>query len=109
MLFTRSLAFWPLFLFLCFALLCFFFVLFIYQGNGDPDYTDVSKTENTRVSYPIYHIDNYEPSGMGGHPNSIVFLTCDAFGVLPPVSRLSAGQVIFKKRGKVEGGGERCI
>ena len=61
--------------------------------NGEPDYTDVSKTENTRVSYPIYHIDNYEPSGMGGHPNSIVFLTCDAFGVLPPVSRLSPGQV----------------
>ncbi|CAM9379318.1 unnamed protein product [Ascophyllum nodosum] len=63
--------------------------------NGEPDYTDVSKTENTRVSYPIYHIDNYEPSGMGGHPNSIVFLTCDAFGVLPPVSRLSPGQAMY--------------
>ncbi|CAN0414623.1 unnamed protein product, partial [Hapterophycus canaliculatus] len=43
----------------------------------------------------IYHIDNHEPSGMGGHPNSIVFLTCDAFGVLPPVSRLSAGQAMY--------------
>ena len=63
------------------------------QANGEPDYADVSKTENTRVSYPIYHIDNYEPTGMGGHPNSVIFLTCDAFGVLPPVSRLSAGQV----------------
>ena len=62
------------------------------QANGEPDYADVSKTENTRVSYPIYHIDNYEPTGMGGHPNSVIFLTCDAFGVLPPVSRLSAGQ-----------------
>lgn len=66
------------------------------QENGEPDYTDVSRTENTRVSYPIYHIANYEPSGMGGHPKSIVFLTCDAFGVLPPVSRLSPGQVGLK-------------
>lgn len=63
------------------------------KSNGEPDYTDVSKTENTRVSYPIYHIENYEPTGMGGHPNSVVFLTCDAFGVLPPVSKLSPGQV----------------
>lgn len=65
------------------------------QENGEPDYTDISKTENTRVSYPIYHIENFEPSGMGGHPNNVIFLTCDAFGVLPPVSRLSAGQVTF--------------
>lgn len=72
---------------------CFFLACFP-QDDGEPDYTDVSKTENTRVSYPIYHIDNYEPTGMGGHPNSIVFLTCDAFGVLPPVSRLSPGQVM---------------
>ncbi|CAM9288755.1 unnamed protein product [Ectocarpus sp. 6 AP-2014] len=67
----------------------------VIKDNGEPDYTDVSKTENTRVSYPIYHIDNYEPSGMGGHPNSVIFLTCDAFGVLPPVSRLSAGQAMY--------------
>lgn len=67
------------------------------QKNGEPDYADVSRTENTRVSYPIYHIDNYEPSGMGDHPKSIVFLTCDAFGVLPPVSRLSPGQVGLTK------------
>lgn len=80
--------------------LAILFLVPSHQDNGEPDYTDVSRTENTRVSYPIYHIDNYEPSGMGGHPNSIVFLTCDAFGVLPPVSRLSAGQV----RGDREGG-----
>ncbi|CAM9239077.1 unnamed protein product [Ectocarpus sp. 12 AP-2014] len=67
----------------------------VIKDNGEPDYTDVSKTENTRVSYPIYHIENYEPSGMGGHPNSVIFLTCDAFGVLPPVSRLSAGQAMY--------------
>lgn len=64
-----------------------------YQPDGEPDYTDVSKTENTRVSYPIYHIHNYEPSGMGKHPDNVIFLTCDAFGVLPPVSRLSPEQV----------------
>nr|AIT70089.1 phosphoenolpyruvate carboxykinase [Sargassum horneri] len=67
----------------------------IIKKNGEPDYADVSRTENTRVSYPIYHIDNYEPSGMGDHPKSIVFLTCDAFGVLPPVSRLSPGQAMY--------------
>ncbi|CAN0162722.1 unnamed protein product [Pylaiella littoralis] len=67
----------------------------VIKSNGEPDYTDVSKTENTRVSYPIYHIENYEPTGMGGHPNSVVFLTCDAFGVLPPVSKLSPGQAMY--------------
>nr|AIT70078.1 phosphoenolpyruvate carboxykinase [Ishige okamurae] len=67
----------------------------IIKSDGEPDYTDTSRTENTRVSYPIYHIDNHEPSGMGGHPTSIIFLTCDAFGVLPPVSRLSGGQAMY--------------
>lgn len=65
----------------------------VRKQDGEPDYTDTSKTENTRVSYPIYHIHNYEPSGVGGHPSAILFLTCDAFGVLPPVSRLNPGQV----------------
>ena len=51
---------------------------------GVVDYKDGSKTENTRVSYPIYHIDNYEPSSAGGHPKNIIFLTADAFSVLPP-------------------------
>lgn len=50
------------------------------------DYHDTSKTENGRVSYPIYHIPNYKVDTMGSHPNNIFFLTCDAFGVLPPVS-----------------------
>jgi len=60
-----------------------------------PDYFDVSKTQNGRVSYPIYHIDNYLEKQMSGHPNNIIFLTCDAFGVLPPVSKLSPGQAMY--------------
>ncbi|MEN9362150.1 MAG: Phosphoenolpyruvate carboxykinase [Verrucomicrobiota bacterium] len=57
--------------------------------KGEPDYADGSRTENTRVSYPIEHIPNIvRPHSLGGHPKHIIFLTCDAFGVLPPVSRL---------------------
>jgi ATP-dependent phosphoenolpyruvate carboxykinase len=63
--------------------------------NGVADYDDASITENGRVSYPIYHISNHEPTGMGGHPDNIIFLTCDAFGVLPPVSRLNEGQAMY--------------
>jgi ATP-dependent phosphoenolpyruvate carboxykinase len=61
----------------------------------EPDYYNTSKTENGRVSYPIYHIDNHEPTSSGGHPSNIVFLTCDAYGVLPPVSKLSDGQAMY--------------
>eukprot|EP01083_Nonionella_stella_P002594 7432_1 len=60
-----------------------------------PDYFDVSKTQNGRVSYPIFHIDNYHKPQMAGHPDNIIFLTCDAFGVLPPVSKLSPGQAMY--------------
>jgi hypothetical protein len=63
------------------------------QPNNEVDYDDSSITENGRVSYPINHIASYEPSSMGGHPANIIFLTCDAFGVLPPVARLGEGQV----------------
>ena len=63
------------------------------------DFTDGSKTENTRVSYPLNHIDN-SIAGKGlpsiaGHPKDIVFLTCDAYGVLPPVSILNADQAMY--------------
>ena len=63
------------------------------------DFTDGSKTENTRVSYPIDHIENSvfasgKPS-MGPHPKIIVFLTCDAYGVLPPVSKLTPDQAMY--------------
>ncbi len=54
-----------------------------------PDYTDRSLTENTRACYPIEHIENALVPCVSGHPNNVIFLTCDAFGVLPPVARLT--------------------
>ena len=59
------------------------------------DFKDGSKTENTRVSYTIEHIENHECTLQGGHPKNIIFLTADAFGVLPPVSKLSKEQAMF--------------
>jgi phosphoenolpyruvate carboxykinase (ATP) len=59
------------------------------------DYTSAAKTENTRVSYPIYHIDNIQPDSKAGHPNVIIFLTYDAYGVLPAVSKLSIEQAMY--------------
>ena len=59
------------------------------------DLNDGSLTENTRGSYPISQIPNASPDGQGGHPSNIVFLTCDAFGVLPPISKLSATQAMY--------------
>jgi len=59
------------------------------------DLDDASLTENTRSSYPITHLDNVDPGGCGGHPNHVIFLTCDAYGVLPPISRLSESQAMY--------------
>ena len=59
------------------------------------DYTDVSLTQNTRASYPIEFIPNAKIPCVGGHPDNIILLTCDAFGVLPPVSRLSPEQAMY--------------
>lgn len=59
------------------------------------DYNDASRTENTRVAYPLEHIDNAELSGLGNHPKTILFLTADAFGVLPPIARLTREQAMF--------------
>ncbi len=67
----------------------------VADDAGNIDFSDGSKTENTRVSYPIFHIDNHDPSLKGGHPKNIIFLTCDAFGVLPPVSKLSKEQAMY--------------
>ncbi len=61
----------------------------------DLDLDDDSKTENTRASYPVTQLDNVDLSGRGGHPRNVVFLTCDAFGVLPPISRLTPEQAMF--------------
>jgi len=66
------------------------------EDDGTVDYDDNSLTENTRVSYPIYHIDNIvKPVSKGGHANKVIFLTADAFGVLPPVSKLTPGQTKY--------------
>lgn len=65
------------------------------QNTTDVDYANDSKTENTRVSYPIDHIENIAIPSMGKNPKNIFFLTCDAFGVLPPIARLSPGQAAF--------------
>lgn len=59
------------------------------------DYDNVSLTENTRCSYPIEYIDNAKIPCIGSHPENIIFLTCDAFGVLPPVSRLTPEQAMY--------------
>ncbi|MFQ5398337.1 MAG: phosphoenolpyruvate carboxykinase (ATP) [Anaerolineae bacterium] len=59
------------------------------------DLNDASFTENTRASYPISHIPNADRAGMGGHPKHIMFLTADAFGVLPPISKLNKAQALY--------------
>jgi phosphoenolpyruvate carboxykinase (ATP) len=59
------------------------------------DYENDSVTENTRASYPIHYIPNHVPQGRGGHPKNIVFLTADAFGVLPPIARLTPEQAMY--------------
>lgn len=64
--------------------------------NGKVDFSDGSKTQNTRVSYPIYHIDNIvKPVSKAGHAKNVIFLTADAFGVLPPVAKLTPDQTRY--------------
>lgn len=68
-----------------------------FQDDGcTPDYADGSKTENTRVSYPIHYIDNIMVPSRGGIPKNIFFLTCDAYGVLPPISKLTKAQAMYQ-------------
>ena len=66
------------------------------EGTRTPDYFDTTITQNTRVSYPIFHIDNAAEGSKGGHPKNIFFLTADAFGVLPPISKLTNGQAMYQ-------------
>jgi len=69
----------------------------VVDAQGNIDFDSNAKTENTRVSYPIYHIDNIvKPVSKGGHPSKIIFLTCDAYGILPPVSKLSKEQAMYQ-------------
>ncbi|NQY48573.1 MAG: phosphoenolpyruvate carboxykinase (ATP) [Colwellia sp.] len=66
------------------------------DANGKIDFDDNSKTENTRVSYPIHHIDNIvKPVSRAGHAKKVIFLTADAFGVLPPVAKLTPEQTEY--------------
>ncbi|WP_029685371.1 phosphoenolpyruvate carboxykinase (ATP) [Tatumella saanichensis] len=68
----------------------------VVREDGSIDFSDGSKTENTRVSYPIYHIDNIvTPVSKAGHAQKVIFLTADAFGILPPVSRLTPEQTQY--------------
>ncbi|AGH80098.1 phosphoenolpyruvate carboxykinase [Psychromonas sp. CNPT3] len=66
------------------------------NDDAQVQYDDATKTENSRVSYPIYHIDNIvKPHSKGGHAKKVIFLTADAFGVLPPVSKLTKAQTQY--------------
>ncbi|MCL4147524.1 UNVERIFIED_CONTAM: hypothetical protein GTU68_005842, partial [Idotea baltica] len=65
------------------------------EGGNTVDYEDSSVTQNTRVSYPIYHIPNIMYNSRGDVPQNIFFLTCDAFGVLPPISKLTVEQAMY--------------
>ena len=67
----------------------------ILDEHRNPDYDDVSLTQNTRVGYPVEHIPNSCLEGVGGEPSVVIFLACDAFGVLPPISRLSADAAMY--------------
>jgi phosphoenolpyruvate carboxykinase (ATP) len=66
-----------------------------YDGTSTVDFSNISKTENTRVAYPINHIQNAVEPSIAGTPKNIFFLTCDAYGVLPPISKLNAGQAMY--------------
>ncbi len=67
----------------------------ILDANGVVDFEDTSITQNTRVSYPIYHINNIQVPSIGKNPKNIFFLTADAFGVLPPISKLTPSQAAY--------------
>ena len=67
----------------------------IIDNNGVVDYSDISITQNTRVSYPINHIENIKTPSIASNPKNIFFLTADAFGVLPPISKLTRSQAAY--------------
>lgn len=70
-------------------------VKFKNDHSREVDFSDTSITENTRVSYPLEHIEGAKIPAIGGHPKNIFFLTCDAYGVLPPVSKLDYNQAMY--------------
>lgn len=66
-----------------------------FEGTNTVNFDDISVTENTRVAYPLDHIDNIAVPSVGPAPKDIIFLTCDAFGVLPPISKLNPAQAMY--------------
>jgi phosphoenolpyruvate carboxykinase (ATP) len=70
--------------------------IIFYPGSNRINFDDASITENTRVSYPLDYISNALEPSIGGLPKNIFFLTCDAFGVLPPIARLTPGQAMYQ-------------
>ncbi len=64
-------------------------------ATSQPDYTNVTLTENTRAAYPVDYIDKAVIPGVGGHPRNVMFLAADAFGVLPPIARLTPEQAMY--------------
>ncbi|MEC5164406.1 phosphoenolpyruvate carboxykinase (ATP) [Flavobacterium sp. PL11] len=67
----------------------------INKETNEVDFADISITQNTRVSYPIFHIDNIQPGSIGENPKNIFFLTADSFGILPPIAKLTPGQAAY--------------
>jgi phosphoenolpyruvate carboxykinase (ATP) len=67
----------------------------LHEPDRTVDFANQSVTENTRASYPLHYIKNHVPSGRGGHPKNVVFLTADAFGVLPPIAKLTSEQAMY--------------
>ena len=67
----------------------------VLKPDGTPDYDDASLAENSRAAYPLYHLENVASDGRSAHPRNVIFLTCDAFGVLPAVSKLSPEQAMY--------------
>ncbi len=67
----------------------------LHPSTCEPDYFDIKHTENTRAAYPVEYIDNALIPGIGGHPKNVLFLAADAFGVLPPISRLTPDQAMY--------------
>jgi len=67
----------------------------VLDYDRKPEFDDIRYTQNTRCSYPLYHIPNAKGDGKGGHPKNVIFLTADAFGVLPPISKLTPEQAMY--------------
>ncbi len=67
----------------------------VLDKQGAPLYDETDYTQNTRCAYPIYYIPNAKEKSVGNHPDNVIFLTCDAFGVLPPISKLTPEQAMY--------------